>query len=69
MRVKKFFYLSLKKTLCSNLKQSNGESLIDFSGEPDPEVCVDLVRVDHGLHQLVAEDQGQVTVLKFFWNS
>ena len=39
------------------LKQTDWESLIDFCGQPDPEVCVDLVRVDDGLHQLVAERQ------------
>ena len=47
----------------SYLKQTDGETLVDFRGKPDPEVGVDLVRVDDGLHQLVAEDQGQVTIL------
>ena len=48
----------------SNLQQADGESFVDLRGQPDPEVGVDLVWVDDRLHQLVAEGQRQVAVLK-----
>ena len=47
-----------------NLQQADGKPFVDLRGQPDPEVGVDLVGVDDRLHQLVAEGQRQVAVLK-----
>ena len=47
-----------------HLEQSYGEAAVDLCCQPDPEAVVHLLSVDHRLHDLVAEAQGEVAVLQ-----
>ncbi len=50
--------------LYGHLQESDGESRIDLGGDPDPEVGVDLLGVDYGLHDLVAKVEREVAILE-----
>ena len=50
--------------LDGHLEQADGEAPVDLGGKPDPEAVVHLLGVDHGLHDLVAEAEGEVAVLQ-----
>ena len=50
--------------LDGHLEQPDREVWVDLRGEPDAEVCVHLLRVDDGLHHLVAKVEREVTVLE-----
>ena len=47
-----------------HLEETDGKVLVDLRGQPQPEVGVDLLHVDHCLHDLLAKLQGQVAVLE-----
>ena len=49
--------------LQGHLQQADGELLVDLRGDPQPEGGVDVVGVQHGLHDLVTEVKREMAVL------
>ena len=59
-----FYLRRLVGELDAHLEQANWEPGVDLGGEPYPEVCVYLLRVYNGLHDLLAKVEREVAVLQ-----